>query len=316
MKYTRPNLFSFHAVHRLGQRTQLTSTDVIRIIGERKFVDIGAKPGVHRRHLLFYSVPDQVHFVAIQDPIDGTLITILPLEYHEHLAWNASDEQLSAARSLAERPPAPRSLQSTPATTFCVTAYYVDEFGCPKQRLIAKLKTDTHGSVTQELLRDQFTLRTMIHSALSKGVDPRAVESISIRAGTKGDPMCFDLRGQTSLASRWAASAAELSGGPPDLASLGTDPAGFYVSCRIRVSHAQVVVKPLGKVQSGSYGHSFRKLLADEGFFDWVSARALMRQLAPESIEGIYLRLGKLGERFLVEIDEISPSGVAFVRPV
>lgn len=314
MKYTRLHPFSFHAFHRLGQRTQLTSTDVMSIIGERKFVDIGAKPGVHRRHLLFYSVPDQVHFVAIQDPIDGTLITILPLEYHEHLAWKVPGDQLELAQALAEKAPGSRHPAEEPPSSFSVTAQYSDEFSCPRYKLIAKLQAEDHGHDINELLNDQYTLRILIGSALAKGVDPNLVESITIRPRPRGNPVFYDLGEEDHLSCAWAAIAGETIATALDAPCLAQEPTLFYVGCRLRGPRTGARVKRLGKVPSGSYENNLRRLLADECFFAWVTETALVRSVIPELIDGIFLRLGRSGENVLVELDHLSPSGVAFVR--
>ena len=94
--------FSSHAFERVLQRTKLSPFDIAKIIDVKACIDLGSKPGILKRHVLFYSTVDSAFFVAIQDVIDGTIITLLPLEYHDNLAWPVAEEQKQAAIVLSE----------------------------------------------------------------------------------------------------------------------------------------------------------------------------------------------------------------------
>ena len=60
-------------------------------------MNIGVEESSRRVHRLFYSQPDGVPFVAIQDEKCGTVVTILPIDYHNRCAWHVSyDAQKSA----------------------------------------------------------------------------------------------------------------------------------------------------------------------------------------------------------------------------
>jgi hypothetical protein len=89
---------SFHARKRIAQRTSLDILKLMSYLDAEVCINIGYHAGMHRRHLLFYSAPDDTCFVAIQDPRYGKVVTVLPLEYHRRLAWAVSEEQCELAK--------------------------------------------------------------------------------------------------------------------------------------------------------------------------------------------------------------------------
>ena len=92
--------FSKHAMERIQLRSKLHLADIARILDAGKFVDTGCEPGFNRHHLLFYSRKDDQFFVAIQDRFIGKVITLLPLDYHQNLAWKISEAQRVEAKSM------------------------------------------------------------------------------------------------------------------------------------------------------------------------------------------------------------------------
>jgi hypothetical protein len=94
--------FSRHARRRLGQRCRMSSGELAEILDRRLAVNTGRKPGFEKVHLLFFSPRDDAYFVAIQDRLAGTVVTVLPLDYHEQLAWPVTDEQRAEARRLID----------------------------------------------------------------------------------------------------------------------------------------------------------------------------------------------------------------------
>jgi len=90
--------YSDHAFDRVKERLSLTDTDVLKILEKELYVLVGDETGSNRRHCLFYSYPDSCCFVAIQDKKDGTIITVLPVNYHNR--WKVSLETEQAAEQL------------------------------------------------------------------------------------------------------------------------------------------------------------------------------------------------------------------------
>ena len=96
-----PIRLSFHALDRLDSRLSLTPNQVIEILELGKTVPIGTETGKTRTHYLFYSIPDRQCFVAVIDDKDGTVVTVLPEDYHENLGWPISDESRKMAVNLS-----------------------------------------------------------------------------------------------------------------------------------------------------------------------------------------------------------------------
>lgn len=94
--------FSRHALDRVQERLTATRVEVAALLNTGLFVPIGGEPGSHRTHRLFHSQRDRTSFVAVQDERDGTVVTVLPIDYHDLCAWQVSVEARRAARSLAD----------------------------------------------------------------------------------------------------------------------------------------------------------------------------------------------------------------------
>ena len=86
-----------HAKERLQERTSLEPAAFLHLLDQNLSVSIGVESFTRRRHRLLYSEPDKAHFVAIQDFETGEVITLLPIDYHENLAWKLSEKSLRKA---------------------------------------------------------------------------------------------------------------------------------------------------------------------------------------------------------------------------
>jgi hypothetical protein len=78
---------SKHAKARLDERTSLLETELIPMLNNNCYYNLGVEIGFYRRHSLFYSIKDDQYYVAVQDTKTGTVITILTWEYHMTLSW-------------------------------------------------------------------------------------------------------------------------------------------------------------------------------------------------------------------------------------
>ena len=74
-----------HAKQRIKERTKIDTKEITKIINNKKYIDLGTKPGILKRHLLFYSLVDDNYFVIIQDTVDGGILTVLTEEYQNNL---------------------------------------------------------------------------------------------------------------------------------------------------------------------------------------------------------------------------------------
>jgi hypothetical protein len=193
--------FSRHAFKRIAQRTLLSCEEIAEILDRGLVVNTGQRPGFDRVHLLFYSHVDNDYFVAIQDVITGTVITILPLDYHETLAWKINEADRECAREIllaahaAEKPSnveKPR-VRDTPKV-FVIAGQYLDEDDRRKTKLLLKTPCDRYDNDLKKLLGDNTVIQEIERSASDKGIPIERMFAISVRHGKRGVPMTIDLR--------------------------------------------------------------------------------------------------------------------------
>lgn len=98
----RFSYLSSHAVERLRQRTQMTPDEMNHLLDHNGYFKLGSHAGFYRIHLLFYSPKDDNFFVAIQDERMGKVVTILPINYHDKLAWRITPEECEQAKQKFE----------------------------------------------------------------------------------------------------------------------------------------------------------------------------------------------------------------------
>lgn len=88
-----------HASQRLNERTRISEEEFHSILYD-KIVVCGVEARENKRHLLFFSPIDNTHFVAVEDYKYAVIITVLPLDYHENLAWRIAEKDLIKAQKL------------------------------------------------------------------------------------------------------------------------------------------------------------------------------------------------------------------------
>lgn len=94
-----------HALDQIRERSVLDPKQVKYILNQGQTLPLGYEPGTNRKHVLFYSVPDDEYFVVIYDERVGKVITFLPSHFHNR--WKVLPEQEEAARRLALGDPEP-----------------------------------------------------------------------------------------------------------------------------------------------------------------------------------------------------------------
>lgn len=193
--------FSRHAFKRVAQRTLLSCEEIAEILDRGLVVNTGQRPGFNRVHLVFYSHVDNEYFVAIQDVITGTVITILPLDYHENLAWEISEadreharEILLAARAVEKPSTVDKPKANDMPKVFLISGHYLDEDDLRKSKLLLKTPCDLYDNDLSKLLADSTIIQVIEKSASDKGVPVERMFAISIRHGKNGWPMTIDLR--------------------------------------------------------------------------------------------------------------------------
>ena len=92
--------FTHHAYERIAERVRISTEQLARLIDNDLTVPLGMEPGTTRIDRLFYSHVDGHCFVLVQDERTGSVITVLPVDYHDRIAWKVSFAAQQMARSL------------------------------------------------------------------------------------------------------------------------------------------------------------------------------------------------------------------------
>ncbi len=71
--------------------------ELIALIDANMTHIVGCRREPPHAHHVFFSPKDLNHFVAVQDIDTGEVITVLPLDYHENLAWKIGRKNLKRA---------------------------------------------------------------------------------------------------------------------------------------------------------------------------------------------------------------------------
>lgn len=188
--------FSRHAFERISQRSKLSCEEIARILDRKLALNTGKKPGFERSHLLFYSALDDDFYVAIQDGLTGTVVTVLPIDYHANLAWSFSQEELAKAKELSLNTPDEEVLKQpgANATVFIVSGHYLDDEGRQKTKVLNKVSTLPYKNDIKQFLSDQSYFATLDLVAADKGIDVKRMFGITIRHGKSGSPVVIDFQ--------------------------------------------------------------------------------------------------------------------------
>lgn len=115
---TRYTTFSQHACERITERLTMEPDEVADLLDWNLTVKIGQEKGTGRIHRLFYSHDDHQCFVAIQDEETRTVVTVLPVNYYENLAWKIPKPSIAEAEQLVSCPTERKtSIVAAPANT-------------------------------------------------------------------------------------------------------------------------------------------------------------------------------------------------------
>lgn len=175
--------------------------DLSEIINNDLVVDIGHEPSSNRVHKLFYSKPDNMCFVAIQDIKTATIITVLPIDYHENISWRVSIDSQSQAKNLivkkpVETKPDESKIANTSPTVFIISATITDYYG--KYVAITKLGNwpcKPYNYSINALILDEEFINVLTSRINDKHADIKNlmqfIHAISIKLGSKGEPVFF-----------------------------------------------------------------------------------------------------------------------------
>ena len=185
--------FSKHALKRISQRTALNFFSIADILDCGLAVDVGKELVFDKRHWLFYSDVDSCCFVAVQDALSGLVITVLPLDYHENLAWKISDEAIvEAKRKSSSYVPVVKDVSKEHPSIIIVKARYMADEGFSKTSTLAKFRSSDYKDDLFNVLRDKSFESEVNYHCKRKGINPSRVYEIAIALGNGGEPLIIE----------------------------------------------------------------------------------------------------------------------------
>jgi len=186
--------YTRHAWTRVLGRLSLSPAEVADLLDWNLCVDIGVEGGSRRVHRLFFSVPDNMCFVAVQDEGYGAVITVLPIDFHENIAWQVGLSAQEAARALAEGQVRPHvavfETPKTPADTgpqvFKIGAYLRTPTGSVKGVNLGSWPCRRYDNRVENLLEDDEFFKALSEKLTAKGAHLDEVETFFVRLGHQG----------------------------------------------------------------------------------------------------------------------------------
>ena len=188
--------YTRHAWSRVLSRLSLTPAEVADLLDWNLSVAIGIESGTGRVHRLFFSAPDGMCFVAVQDQANGAVVTVLPVDFHENIAWQVSRSAQEQAKALAcpEIGPRPRHVARAAPTgasgpaVFRLGAYVRGASGLVKGVNLGSWPCRPYDGRVERLLEDDEFFRALNERLASKGVRNDDVEAVYVRLGNHGTP--------------------------------------------------------------------------------------------------------------------------------
>lgn len=191
----RFSFLSGHADLRVEQRTALGPHEITEQIDRKVYLSLGMVPGFNKEHVLLYSAPDDACFVVVRDRICGTVITVLPLNYHD--AWPVSAAQCAQAKGLYEADMLAREDErlrllarvAPPPSVIVVSASVLDEQGVSYHRKTMQLfkrPAQDYDHCVGALLRDASLMDEVVQAVNERGYPTRSLYSVTARLGKRG----------------------------------------------------------------------------------------------------------------------------------
>ncbi len=187
--------FSKHALERIHQRTQLSADNIADIIDFGMAIDSGTELVFNRKHWLIYSEIDKCFFIVIQDSHTGLVVTILPITYHENLAWRVNEVCFTQAKCNIESNDISKLRQKFSKRIFHekpvniqVKVRYFDNNNTPKTKNMFKLHAADYNYSTDNIPIDNGFKHCIREQCVLAGVDPLNVFEVLLSYHKKNPP--------------------------------------------------------------------------------------------------------------------------------
>lgn len=205
--------FTCHAYSRVLSRLSLSPSEVADLLDYDLAVNVGIECGTSRVHRLFFSTPDRMCFVAVQDESTGEVVTILPIDYHETIGWKVSSNAMAEAKKMVFPEAADVALEPVTCSEdiACSTVFRIMTYvQCPDGRVqslnLGSWPSKPYDGRIASLLEDDIFFMAIEERAISKGWRASDLDHVYVRAGNKGKPV------QISLSTRVRENSDESAG--------------------------------------------------------------------------------------------------------
>ena len=160
------------------------------MLDAKMYINAGCKPGLHKEHLVFWSLKDNCAFVAIRDSLKGELITILPLDYHLTTAWRISDAHQEKARRFAILYEQYNNQQKSVPSKFKASVGYLCN-GAPRTKEIKTVASEQYDHCLEQFVQ-RFNYAKLPQLCERKGINFSDVCYLILRHGNRGEPVIID----------------------------------------------------------------------------------------------------------------------------
>lgn len=206
-------VLTLHAREQIEQRLLMSEETLREILDNDIVVTTGGETKSNRYHKVFYSLMNKMCFVAIQDSKTGHIVTVLPIDYHQNIAWVISyDAQLMAkdlmfayeqekkekeARLLHEKRMRIQALQAPLA--FRVHGYLEDDIGSINDCVFIcswkdiSLKADLENLINDQNFLEYLFLRLHKKRTALEVKGNIVIKRLCINIGQRGEKTLFHL---------------------------------------------------------------------------------------------------------------------------
>jgi hypothetical protein len=174
-----------HARQRISERSVTAEESILSMLDGGLFVPIGTETGTNRSHELLYLPGDGHWFVAIRDIRTLELITFLPIDYHENIAWKVSFDAMQEARRMVtgekrREEAEPHTHARLEPTTLKISLIYELDFIRTARKSLGTYPI-VPGFATGELFSDPSFGREMLERIARKGIPLDSTVCIAVR---------------------------------------------------------------------------------------------------------------------------------------
>lgn len=187
---------SKHAACRLKERTVFKENEIVALLDSDLYVRLGVETGFEREHCLIYCEIKNEYYVAVRDIKCGTVITVLPLNFHQNLSWKldrscltVNSESLRRARTAAVY----KIKNGDMPFYISLKVRYITTCGKLKTATMKKFSAAKYGYNPERILENQNKIQNLFSRWLRKNNPVKIVDIISSMGRTATPRFCADV---------------------------------------------------------------------------------------------------------------------------